>query len=67
VSPAVSTTIETRSPVPAGLDEHAGRWVAIRDDHVVAVSDTLEELLESKDVREDDVLYRVPERGSYFY
>jgi Family of unknown function (DUF5678) len=56
-----------RSPLPDGVERHAGRWIAIRGEQVVADADTLEALIHDKRVDENDVLYRVPERGSYFY
>lgn len=58
---------QARSPLPEGMEKYAGRWVAIRGDDVVADAETVEALVADKRVRPTDVLYRVPERGSYFY
>ncbi len=58
---------QVRSPLPEGVEEYAGRWVAIRGGRIVAAADTLEELFENDRVRQTDVVYRVPERGTYFF
>jgi hypothetical protein len=62
-----STVQVARSPLPEGVEQYAGRWIAIRGDEVVADAETLEALRNDDRVRETDVLYRAPERGSYFY
>lgn len=64
----MSATVDVaRSPLPEGVGEYEGRWIAIRDGQIVAAADVLEDLIQDEDVRETDVLYRVPEHGSYFY
>ncbi len=57
-----------RSPVPAEIpSKYAGKWVALRDDEIVAAADDLRDLLADERVRPDDSLYRVPEPGAHFY
>lgn len=58
---------QVRSPLPEGVEEYAGKWIAIRDDKIIASADTVEDLYNDDSVLETDVVYRVPERGSYFY
>jgi Family of unknown function (DUF5678) len=54
-------------PVPAeAFERFPGRWVAIRDDHIVADARTLEELGVDERVLDSDALFRVPERNSTF-
>ena len=48
------------------VEQYTGKWVAIRDGRVVASAETFEELVEKSDVRDEDVLYRVPDRDMYF-
>ena len=62
-----STADIARSPLPDGIEQYAGMWVAIRGGKVVASAETVEDLFEGDNVLTTDVLYRVPERGSYFY
>ena len=57
----------SRSPVPDGIDEYAGKWVVIRDVEVVASADTLEELDTEHLEPLRDALYRVPAPGSVFF
>ena len=60
------STITVRSPLPEGIEEYEGRWVAIRGDEVVAAADSLDELTNDNLVQPTDALYLVPERGTYF-
>lgn len=64
----MSSTVEiARSPLPEGIDEYAGKWVALRDGEVVAAADDLNELIENAEVLSSDAFYRVPEAGACFY
>ena len=57
-----------RSPLPAeGIEQYAGKWVALRDGEVVAAAEDFNELIENENVRADDAFYRVPEPGACFY
>jgi hypothetical protein len=49
------------------LTPHVGRWVALREGHVIAVADDPAELRASRDVGENDVILLVPRNpGGYF-
>jgi hypothetical protein len=64
----MSSTVDiARSPLPKGVGRYEGRWIAIRDGEVVVDAESFEELSQDERVMDTDVLYRVPERGSYFY
>jgi hypothetical protein len=56
-----------QSPLPEGVERYAGEWIALRDGEVIAHAETLEALTQDESVVDTDVLYRVPERGSFFY
>lgn len=60
--------IQHEAEVREDLTPHAGRWVALRDGHVVASGDELTELRANPEVQDDDVLVRVPRApGGYFF
>jgi hypothetical protein len=64
----MTTTVEVaRSPLPADVDQYAGKWVALRNGEVVAAADTLDGLVANEDVLSSDVFYRVPEAGACYY
>jgi hypothetical protein len=44
------------------LASHAGRWVAIRNDHVVADAASLRELIDHEKVERTDTRFAVPAR-----
>lgn len=46
----------------AQLSDLRGRWVAIRNDHVVADAATLGELIRDDDVKDTDTRMAVPKR-----
>lgn len=60
----MSTILQSALP---SLEEYAGKWVAVRDDEIIASADTLEQLRDDPEVRRDDAVFVVPERGAYFY
>jgi hypothetical protein len=54
-------TLTAEAPVPEKvLDEHQGKWVALRGGEVVGVAKELGELMKQADVRRDDLTYHVP-------
>lgn len=57
----------SRSPLPEGVEEFAGKWVALRDGEVIASADDFDDLIADPDVMSTDVFYRVPETGACFY
>jgi hypothetical protein len=63
----MSTIERVRSPLPAEIEEYEGRWVAIRDGEIVADAETLEELVADERTSDTDLIYLVPEPGTYFY
>jgi Family of unknown function (DUF5678) len=64
----MSSTGVAPSPLPEGAaEQYAGKWIAIRDEEVIADADTLEDLTADERVTDKDVLYRVPDQGVYFY
>lgn len=63
----MSTIERVRSPLPAGIEKYEGRWVAIRDGEIVADAETLEALVADEHTSDTDLIYLVPERGTYFY
>jgi hypothetical protein len=64
----MTDTVVERSPLTAAiLEEHAAKWIAVRDGDVVAEAETLEDLRANQDVRREDAVYLVPERASYFF
>lgn len=64
----MSTAEIARSPLPADAEDvYGGKWIALREGEVVASADTFDELVANDVVRATDVLYRVPEAGSYFF
>jgi Family of unknown function (DUF5678) len=62
-----STREVVRSPLPEVVEQYSGRWVAIRGDNVVADANSLEALTQDERVRPEDLLYRVPDGGTYFF
>jgi hypothetical protein len=63
---AVSSTTEQPPVLPEGVEQYAGKWIAIRGDEVVASADSLEELYANEHVSRGDTLYVVPEPGIHF-
>jgi hypothetical protein len=53
--------------LPEGVEQYAGKWIAIRGDKVVASADSLEELDANDQVSRDDALWVVPEAGTHFF
>jgi hypothetical protein len=53
------------SPVPEGIEEYSGRWVAIRHGKVVADAKSLRALVKDERFRPDDSTFRVPDRGTW--
>lgn len=53
--------------LPEDLEDYTGQWVAIRDGRVVIASEKAEEVFNSPDVEETDLLYLVPPPGPHFY
>ncbi len=62
----MSSTAEQPPVLPEGVDQYAGKWIAIRGDEVVASADSVEELFANDQVSRDDTLYAVPEPGIHF-
>ena len=62
-----STTEQSLPAFPKGAERYAGKWVAIRDDEVVASADSLEELRANELVSRDDAVWVVPEPGTHFF
>ena len=52
--------------LPEGVEQYAGKWIAIRGDEVVASADSLKELCANEHVSREDTLYAVPEPGIHF-
>lgn len=63
----MSATIEQHALPAEIFDEYAGKWIALRDDHVVASADSLDELRENPNVKQNDAVYVVPEAQSVFF
>lgn len=63
----MSTIERTESPLPTRLEKYEGQWIALRAGRVVAHAESIEDLTRDSRVRTTDVLYRVPESGTYFY
>lgn len=61
-----SSTQYQAAVLPKGVEQYAGKWIAIRGDEVVASADSLEELWANERVSRDDTLYAVPEPGIHF-
>jgi hypothetical protein len=62
----VSSTTEQGPAVPEGVEQYAGKWIAIRGDEVVASADSLEELRANELVSRNDAVWVVPEPGTHF-
>jgi hypothetical protein len=63
----VSSTTEYQAAVlPKGVEQYAGKWIAIRGDEVVASADSLEELRANDQVSRNDAVWVVPEPGIHF-
>ena len=55
-------------PVPSdAFDRFPGRWVAVRNEMVVADAETLGELDANPNVMASDVRFRVPEPDAHFF
>lgn len=58
----------TQPPVSSeALEEHRGKWVAVRGGGVIASADTAEQLAADERVEPMDALYHVPESPGLFY
>ena len=55
------------SPIPEGIEEYCGRWVAIRHGKVVADAKSLRALMRDDRFRPDDLIHHEPEPGIIFY
>ena len=62
----MSSTTEQGPLLPKGVEQYAGKWIAIRGDEVVASADSLEELRANDQVSRSDALWVVPEPGIHF-
>jgi hypothetical protein len=63
----MSSDTEYSAPaLPEGVEQYAGKWIAIRGDEVVASADSLEELRANDQVSRSDALWVVPEPGIHF-
>ena len=62
-----STTEQSLPAFPKNAERHAGKWVAIRGDEIVASADSLEELYANDQVSHNDALWVVPEPGTHFF
>lgn len=62
----MSSTTEQGPVLPKGVEQYAGKWIAIRGDEVVASADSLEELRANEQVSRDDAVWVAPEPGTYF-
>jgi hypothetical protein len=61
-----SDTVYSAPALPEGVEQYAGKWIAIRGDEVVASADSLEELYANEQVSRTDALWVVPEPGTHF-
>jgi hypothetical protein len=53
------------SPIPAeAYEKYQNRWVAIRDDRVIAADDDADALLANPEIQKEDMLFHVPRAGS---
>jgi hypothetical protein len=52
--------IEAQKELGRELQKYAGKWVAVKDDTVIAVADTAKELIERSGGQEIDRRFRVP-------
>jgi Family of unknown function (DUF5678) len=62
-----STTEQLLPALPEGVEQYAGKWIAIRGDEVVASADSLEELYANDQVSRNDAVWVVPEPGIHFF
>ena len=62
----MSSTTEQGPVLPKGVEQYAGKWIAIRGDEVIASADSLEELRANELVSRDDAVWVVPEPGMQF-
>jgi uncharacterized protein DUF5678 len=63
----VSSDTEYQEVVlPKGVEQYAGKWIAIRGDEIVGSADSLEELRANDQVSRDDEVWVAPEPGTYF-
>ena len=62
----MSSTTKQGPVLPEGVEQYAGKWIAIRGDEVVASADSLEELYANEQVSRTDALWVVPEPGTHF-
>lgn len=65
----MSAVVEISPPsVPAeAFERFPGRWVALRDGHIVADAETLEDLESNEQVEASDTRFRVPTAGAKFF
>jgi hypothetical protein len=61
------TETNTKEPISQNLDDYDGRWVAVRDGHVVADGETEAGVRANPAVRESDLVYAIGEPPSGFY
>ena len=62
MGPMSSTRKVIPSPIPEGIEQYSGRWVAIRHAKVVADAKSLRALEKDDRFRPDDLIHRVPDR-----
>ncbi len=55
----VAEQVSAEEALAATLDQYAGRWVAVRDHHVVADDESLEGLLEQVEEQEAVEVFQV--------
>ena len=60
-----ATTVQRALPVEI-FEQHAGEWIALRGDEIVAAAASLEELRANPDVTREDAVFAVPERPTHF-
>ncbi len=57
-----------QSPLPEGIEEYAGKWVAIRGgEGVVIAAESFDDVVESEQYESTDAVYHVPEPGYKYY
>ncbi|MEA2363921.1 MAG: hypothetical protein QOD71_3066 [Thermoleophilaceae bacterium] len=61
--PVAERRIKAQKELSHQLEKYPGKWVAVKDDTIVAVADTPKELLERSGGQEIDRRFRVPARS----
>jgi Family of unknown function (DUF5678) len=64
--PMSSTTEYQAALLPEGVEQYAGKWIAIRGNDIVASADSLEQLYANEQVSRDDTVWVAPEPGTHF-